>query len=43
MLQGIPNITDEQEEEIVTSEVMSIMEAVFNDKADTLWRKYLTL
>ena len=39
MLQGIPNITDEQEEEIVTSEVMSIMEAVFNDKADTLWRK----
>ena len=27
------------EEEILTEEVKSIMEAVFNDKADTLWRK----
>jgi methylaspartate mutase epsilon subunit len=39
MLNGIPNITDEMEEEILTEEVMSIMSAVFNDKADTLWRK----
>ncbi|MDY3199719.1 MAG: methylaspartate mutase [Arcobacter sp.] len=39
MLHGIPTITDEMEEEILTEEVKSIMEAVFNDKADTLWRK----
>jgi len=39
MLNGVPDITDEQEEEILTEEVMSIMDAVFNDKADTLWRK----
>ncbi len=30
---------DEEEEEILTLEVHAIMEAVFNDPADTLWRK----
>lgn len=39
ILNGIPNVVDEQEEEILTSEVNAIMEAVFNDPADTLWRK----
>ena len=39
ILNGLPDITDEQEEEILTAEVMAIMEAVFNDPADTLWRK----
>ncbi|MDB1124092.1 hypothetical protein [Vibrio algarum] len=39
ILNGLPNIVDEQEEEILTAEVMAIMDAVFNDSADTLWRK----
>jgi len=39
ILNGLPNITDPEEEEILTAEVMAIMEAVFNDPADTLWRK----
>lgn len=39
ILNGLPNFTDEEEEEILTAEVMAIMEAVFNDPADTLWRK----
>ncbi len=39
ILNGLPSFTDEQEEEILTAEVMAIMEAVFNDPADTLWRK----
>ena len=39
ILNGLPDISDEQEEEILTAEVMAIMEAVFNDPADTLWRK----
>ncbi|MGB1227519.1 MAG: methylaspartate mutase, partial [Poseidonibacter sp.] len=39
MLNGLPNVVDAEEEEILTEEVMSIMEAVFNDPADTLWRK----
>jgi len=39
ILSGLPPITDEQEEEILTAEVHAIMEAVFNDPADTLWRK----
>jgi methylaspartate mutase epsilon subunit len=39
ILNGLPNIVDEQEEEILTAQVMAIMEAVFNDPADTLWRK----
>lgn len=39
ILNGLPPITDEMEEEILTAEVHAIMEAVFNDPADTLWRK----
>jgi len=39
MLKGIPKITDEAEEENLTEMVDSIMEAVFNDSADTLWRQ----
>jgi len=39
ILSGLPAITDEQEEEILVAEVHAIMEAVFNDPADTLWRK----
>jgi methylaspartate mutase epsilon subunit len=39
ILNGLPTVTDEEEEEILTAEVMAIMEAVFNDPADTLWRK----
>ena len=39
ILNGLPNIVDEEEEEIMTLEVKAIMEAVFNDPADTLWRK----
>lgn len=39
ILNGLPNVVDEEEEEILTLEVNAIMEAVFNDPADTLWRK----
>lgn len=39
ILNGLPNMVDEEEEEILTLEVKAIMEAVFNDPADTLWRK----
>jgi len=39
ILNGLPNIVDEEEEEMLTLQVKSIMEAVFNDPADTLWRK----
>jgi methylaspartate mutase epsilon subunit len=39
ILNGLPNIVDAEEEEILTLEVKAIMEAVFNDPADTLWRK----
>ena len=39
ILNGLPNIVDEEEEEILTLEVRAIMDAVFNDSADTLWRK----
>ena len=39
ILNGLPNVVDQEEEEILTEEVHSIMEAVFNDTADTLWRK----
>ncbi|MFL0797979.1 MAG: methylaspartate mutase [Cellvibrionaceae bacterium] len=39
ILNGLPSVVDEQEEEILTAEVKAIMEAVFNDPADTLWRK----
>lgn len=39
ILNGLPKIVDECEEEILTLTVTAIMEAVFNDPADTLWRK----
>lgn len=39
ILNGLPAIVDEQEEEVLTQEVNAIMEAVFDDPADTLWRK----
>jgi methylaspartate mutase epsilon subunit len=39
ILNGLPKIVDEEEEENLTQEVMDIMSAVFNDSADTLWRK----
>jgi len=39
ILNGLPNVVDTQEEENLTLEVKAIMEAVFNDSADTLWRK----
>ena len=39
ILSGLPAIVDEQEEEVLSAEVRAIMEAVFNDPADTLWRK----
>lgn len=39
ILNGLPKVVDEEEEEILTLEVHAIMEAVFNDPADTLWRK----
>ena len=38
-LKGIPKVSDEQEEEHLETMVKDIMEAVFNDPADTLWRK----
>ena len=38
-LKGLPAIHDEAEEENLEFEVRAIMEAVFNDSADTLWRK----
>lgn len=39
ILSGLPTFADEEEEDILTAEVTAIMEAVFNDPADTLWRK----
>ncbi|MFT5110722.1 MAG: methylaspartate mutase epsilon subunit [Parasphingorhabdus sp.] len=39
ILNGLPTVVDEQEEEILSLEVQAIMEAVLNDPADTLWRK----
>lgn len=39
ILNGLPKVVDEEEEEILTLEVTAIMDAVFNDPADTLWRK----
>ena len=38
-LKGIPSVSDAEEEEHLTTMVRDIMEAVFNDEADTLWRK----
>jgi len=39
ILKGLPNISDPEEEEHLTQMVDDILEAVFNDSADTLWRK----
>ena len=39
LLRALPLIGDAEEEENLTREVEEIMEAVFNDTADTLWRK----
>ncbi|RLA72764.1 MAG: methylaspartate mutase, partial [Epsilonproteobacteria bacterium] len=39
MLKGLPNVSDAEEEENLTNMVDEILEAVFNDSADTLWRK----
>ncbi|RXJ79150.1 methylaspartate mutase [Arcobacter sp. F2176] len=39
ILNGLPNVIDAEEEENLTLEVKAIMEAIFNDSADTLWRK----
>jgi methylaspartate mutase epsilon subunit len=39
MLHGIPDFSDPEEEENLTREVDEIFEAIFNDKADTLWRQ----
>jgi methylaspartate mutase epsilon subunit len=39
MLKGLPQVGDEAEEENLTNEVDEILEAVFNDGADTLWRQ----
>ncbi len=39
MLGGIPKVEDKEEEENLTNEVDEILEAVFNEEADTLWRQ----
>jgi methylaspartate mutase epsilon subunit len=39
ILNSLPAVVDEEEEEIMALEVNAIMEAVFSDPADTLWRK----
>ena len=39
MLKGLPTVVDEEEEENLTNCVDEIFEAIFNDSADTLWRK----
>ena len=41
ILKGLPQIQDQEEEEHLTSMVNSIMEAILNNRADTLWRKVL--
>ena len=38
-LKGLPVVSDAEEEEHLETMVKDIMEAVFNDPADTLWRK----
>jgi len=38
-LKGLPEVHDAEEEENLELEVRAIMDAVFNDPADTLWRK----
>ena len=39
ILKGLPSIGDEEEEAYLEEMVDSVMEAVFNDSADTLWRQ----
>jgi methylaspartate mutase epsilon subunit len=39
LLKALPPVGDAEEEENLTREVEEIMDAVFNDSADTLWRK----
>ena len=39
MLKGLPKVSDEEEEENLANEVDEILEAVFNEGADTLWRQ----
>ncbi|MEA3315390.1 MAG: methylaspartate mutase [Campylobacterota bacterium] len=39
ILRGLPNFIDEEEEENLTREVDEVFETIFNDKADSLWRK----
>ena len=39
ILEGLPCLSDEREEEVLTEEVTAIMEAVLGNAADTLWRK----
>ncbi len=39
ILKGLPNVVDPEEEENLTRCVDEIFEAIFNDSADTLWRK----
>jgi methylaspartate mutase epsilon subunit len=39
MLKGLPCVCDEEEEQNLTNCVDEIFEAIFNDNADTLWRK----
>jgi len=39
MLQGLPAVSDPQEEEHLTRMVHEVMEAVLNEPADTLWRQ----
>ena len=39
MLKGLPEIVDEEEEENLENCVNEIFDAIFNDNADTLWRK----
>jgi len=39
MLKGIPSFVDEEEEDNLIREVDEVFDAIFNDSADTLWRK----
>ena len=39
MLKGLPNMVDPEEEENLARSVDEVFEAIFNDSADTLWRK----
>jgi len=39
MIRGLPNVVDQEEEENLENCVDEVFEAIFNDPADTLWRK----